>query len=312
MPARKCGHFFEGNMSKRRTLTATAVIALLALTTCLCACSAFQLPDWAFDSLYAADASRAEGTDVRVMSVNMLVHMESWGGTPVEPRAQMAEKFFEHYRPDVVALQELCGDWYKYLPDRIEDYAFVHDGKTKTNMIYDKTAVTLVDHGYFEYDERDGSGCRAVTWGVFDASGGERFAVTSTHFDLGSEDKKVAYRKAQIAQLAACVDDIADKYDCPVFVAGDYNVLEDEHYGDGSDYVDLVRVTRTRDARYAAASVAADQDFVALHSDNLWDHILIRGDADALEYAIVTEPFFRYGEELAMTDHYPIFCDFAI
>lgn len=56
MPARKCGHFFEGNMSKRRTLTATAVIALLALTTCLCACSAFQLPDWAFDSLYAADA----------------------------------------------------------------------------------------------------------------------------------------------------------------------------------------------------------------------------------------------------------------
>ena len=29
------------------------------------------------DALYAADASRAEGSDVRVMSVNMLVHMES-------------------------------------------------------------------------------------------------------------------------------------------------------------------------------------------------------------------------------------------
>ncbi len=34
--------------------------------------------------------------------------------------------------------------------------------------------------------------------------------------------------------------------------------------------------------------------------------------AQPLEYRIVTEPFFRYGEELAMTDHYPIFCDFVL
>lgn len=100
-------------MNKTRIASAAfAAIVVLALLTCFCACTqAQELPDWAFDSLYAADASRAEGSDVRVMSVNMLVHMESWGGEPVEPRAQLAEKFFEHYAPDVVALQEMCGDF---------------------------------------------------------------------------------------------------------------------------------------------------------------------------------------------------------
>lgn len=71
-------------MNKTRIASAAfAAIVVLALLTCFCACTqAQELPDWAFDSLYAADASRAEGSDVRVMSVNMLVHMESWGGEP--------------------------------------------------------------------------------------------------------------------------------------------------------------------------------------------------------------------------------------
>ena len=64
-------------MNKTRIASAAiAAIVVLALSTCFCACSQTQeLPDWAFDSLYAADASRAEGSD-------MLVHMESWEGEP--------------------------------------------------------------------------------------------------------------------------------------------------------------------------------------------------------------------------------------
>ena len=301
-------------MNKTRIASAAlAAIAVLALATCFCACAqTAELPDWAFDSLYAADASRAEGCDARVMSVNMLVHMESWGGEPVEPRAQLAEKFFDHYAPDVVALQEMCGDWYKCLDVGSGGYAYVHDGKTKTNMIYDADKLSLVDGGYFEYDKRDNSGCRAVAWGVFLTAEGERFAVTSTHFDLGTEEQKVEYRTAQIAQLADCVRRLAREYDCPVIAAGDYNVLEGEDYGDGSNYDDLIEATGGVDARYAAGKVICDEEFVAEHSGNLWDHILLLGQALPLEYRIVTEPFFRYGEELAMTDHYPIFCDLAL
>lgn len=301
-------------MNKTRIASAAfAAIVVLALLTCFCACTqAQELPDWAFDPLYAADASRAEGSDVRVMSVNMLVHMESWGGEPVEPRAQLAEKFFEHYAPDVVALQELCGDWYKCLKGRLDGYAYVHDGKTKTNMIYDADRLTLVDSGYFEYDKRDSSGCRAVAWGVFLTEDEQKFAVTSTHFDLGTDEKKVEYRTSQIAQLAEQVRLLAQEHGCSVIAAGDYNVLEGEDYGDGSNYDDLVAAIGGADVRYAAERVICDEEFVAEHSDNLWDHMILLGQAQPLEYRIVTEPFFRYGEELAMTDHYPVFCDFAL
>lgn len=66
------------------------------------------------------------------------------------------------------------------------------------------------------------------------------------------------------------------------------------------------------DSLYAAERMICDEEFVAEHSDNLWDHMILLGQAQPLEYRIATEPFFRYGEELAMTDHYPVFCDFAL
>ena len=66
------------------------------------------------------------------------------------------------------------------------------------------------------------------------------------------------------------------------------------------------------DVRYAAERMICDEEVVAEHSDNPWDHMILLGQARPLEYRIVTEPFFRYGEEFAMTDHYPVFCDFAL
>lgn len=85
-----------------------------------------------------------------------------------------------------------------------------------------------------------------------------------------------------------------------------------EDYGDGSNYDDLVAAIGGADVRYAAERVICDEEFVAEHSDNLWDHMILLGQAQPLEYRIVTEPFFRYSEELAMTDNYPVFCDFAL
>ena len=299
----------------RRFAGVAVAVMLVALLLCLCACSTEDYPEWAFDSLRQQDATRADGTDVRIMSVNMLVHMESWGGMPVPHRAQMADEFFAHYSPDAVALQELCGDWYKYLSDRIEgEYAFLHEGKTKTNIIYSADRLTVADSGYFEYSQKDNSGCRAVAWGVFETAEGERFALTSTHFDLGTEENKVRYRSSQIRELAAKMDEIVEEYGCPVFAAGDYNVLENEDYGEGSNYGDILSVTGAEYVKYSdGVRVVCDEGFVEEHSDNLWDHIFMEGvGATPLRFEIVTAPFFDESKGLAMTDHYPIFCDIAL
>ena len=61
----------------RRFAGVAVAVMLVALLLCLCACSTEDYPEWAFDSLRQQDATRADGTDVRIMSVNMLVHMES-------------------------------------------------------------------------------------------------------------------------------------------------------------------------------------------------------------------------------------------
>lgn len=80
-----------------------------------------------------------------------------------------------------------------------------------------------------------------------------------------------------------------------------------EDYGDGSNYDDMVSAIGGADVRYAAERMICDEEFVAEHSDNLWDHMILLGQARPLEYRIVTEPFFRYGEEFAMTDR-PLSC----
>ena len=299
---------------KRKAFVIIALVLVFAALALLAACASEDLPEWAFDALKEQDNARAEGTDVRVMSVNVLVHIKSWGGLPVRPRDQMLEEFTRHYAPEVVALQEMCSEWDKYFPERVEDtYALVHDKSIKTNLMYDKQKLTLLDGGVFEYSQKDGSGCRACAWGVFEIKeSGKRFAATSTHFDLGTEEKKVQYRKTQIKELAEKIEEITESFGCPVIAMGDYNVLAGEDYGAGSNYSDLVSVTGTKDARLDFdVEKAYDEKYVREHADNLWDHILVKGEITPLKFFIVTQPFFDCGDD-EMTDHYPHICDFAL
>ena len=306
-------------MKKRFILIAALAVLIALCAGVLAACASIDhIPDWAFDELREQDNARAKGTDVRAMSVNVLVHMESWGGTPVYPRTQMMEEFTRHYAPDVAALQEMCSDWYKYFPERVEDtYALVHDKSIKTNLMYNKNTLTLMDSGVEKYSKRDSSGCRVVAWGVFEIKeSGKRFAATSTHFDLGTEEKKVEYRTAQIAELAERINAIIQEYNVPVIAMGDYNVLVGEDYGAGSNYSDLLEVTGTKDARLDyldSIEKAYDEQYVEEHKDGHWDHILIKGDITPLKFFIVTTPFFDCeNAEDSMTDHYPHLIDAAL
>lgn len=306
-------------MKKRFILIIAVLLLAAAFAGVLAACAGIDhLPDWAFNELRGQDNTRAEGADVRAMSVNVLVHTESWGGTPVYPRVQVMEEFTRHYAPDVIALQEMCSDWYKYFPERVEDtYALVHDKSIKTNLMYDKNKLTLIDCGVEEYSGRDNSGCRAVAWGVFEIKeSGRRFAATSTHFDLGTEDYKVEYRTTQIAELAERINAITAQYGVPVIAMGDYNVLVGEDYGAGSNYSDLLEVTGTKDARLDyidSIEKAYDEQYVEEHKDGLWDHILVKGEITPLKFFIITSPFFDCeNPEDSMTDHYPHILDAAL
>ena len=59
------------------------------------------------ESIGKANAKRAKDTSARIMSANLLVHYESWGGTDAHKRAKMFLQVLDTYRPDVVAVQEM-------------------------------------------------------------------------------------------------------------------------------------------------------------------------------------------------------------
>lgn len=145
---------------------------------------------------------------------------------------------------------------------------------------------------------------------------GRRFAATSTHFDLGTEDYKVEYRTTQIAELAERINAITAQYGVPVIAMGDYNVLVGEDYGAGSNYSDLLEVTGTKDARLDyidSIEKAYDEQYVEEHKDGLWDHVLVKGEITPLKFFIITSPFFDCeNPEDSMTDHYPHIPDAAL
>ena len=50
------------------------------------------------ESIGKANAKRAKNTSARIMSANLLVHYESWGGTDAHKRAKMFLQVLDTYR----------------------------------------------------------------------------------------------------------------------------------------------------------------------------------------------------------------------
>lgn len=215
-------------------------IAVLCLITMLvfAGCSADlsdKKPTQEFsDALAMQDGELSQGADLRIMSFNALVHIKSWGGEEVEPRAVQAIAMINKYLPDVIGLQEVCSDWNKYLNANLDNYEMLH-GKRNifsynySPIIYNTDTLELLSDGYKLFTERGNKECRSVTWGVFKRkSDGKVFAVTNTHFDLIREDyeKWLNIMYSQANELLEIISDIVGEQDCVVYSCGDYNSMD--------------------------------------------------------------------------------------
>jgi endonuclease/exonuclease/phosphatase family metal-dependent hydrolase len=96
-------------------------------------------------------------------------------------------------------------------------------------LLYNKNTTRCLESEYFWFptqeDENTGklsaSECasKATTWGVFESiETGERYIVVSGHF-RGTESVQLNQAKEIAAEIAKLVE----KYDCPVFLGGDFN-----------------------------------------------------------------------------------------
>lgn len=255
--------------------------------------------------------------DVRVMSSNLLVHYESWGGLPAKPRAKQYAEILDRYKPDVVGIQELCDEWYccvNYnLPDGykmlfpLTTGAFVR----MTAVIYNSDTLDVIDSGNFAYKEKDNPRLRRLVWAVFEVKAtGKRFAVTNTHFDLlreGREEELTSVMHSQADELLAFVNSIADEYNCPVISVGDFNTMEDTAFTKPVDIPEIYNklAQNLTDAKFNCENkiCGTEQDW-AYPS---YDHIFIKGSAHAQTFALMS-----YSYLVDMSDHYPIFADIKL
>lgn len=316
-------------MKKTVVFVVAVLVAAFALAT-LTACvdtdlSGYGYPSGFEDALASYDFSRGGETDVRVMSFNILAHMESWGGSAVQPRAKLLLSMLDATDPDVIAVQEMSSDWHKVLDANLDDkYVVLHPdidvlNKNKTTLIYDKDKLEPIDSGYVKYSVGDDNGCRAITWGLFTVRAtGKYVIVTSTHFDLvrdGQESRSLEKMNKQADELIAKIGSLYNQYSCAVLACGDYNCQE---RGDVPD------VYGKTNGQYAASSVydklagsLTDIKYVeglsVVNSDEsrkfapTWDHIFAKGNATPLSFTVLDDKVFEN-----VSDHYAIVADFAL
>lgn len=292
-------------------------------------------------SLLENDIVERAESDVRIMSANVLVHIKSWGGEPVISRADRFARAVKHYQPDVIGAQEFCSDWYsKFLP-MVKDNGYKvikekYKGFTenRTPIIYNSNVLDVVDHGIHLYSKGDDNGCRVVSWAVFKRKSDEKtFAVTSTHLDLirsGKEEAQLNVMLGQVDEFFDVISGIKTKYNCPVYMCGDYNCMEErEEYLDTEYYGAVGKES----AAFTVYNKIADKYADAKYAENInkydvgggilpdgawnsptWDHIFMTGNTEVTSFTILSSLYFQRYEDRnsRISDHLPIFADFKI
>ena len=257
---------------------------------------------------FADSTDRAEGTDARVMSFNILC--ELWDAkAPVKGRDLTVTAVIHRYAPDVIGLQEVSDNWYKAFDSLFfGKYEFTDrkNSKGQTNfstLAYNKETVNLIDHGVVNYSVGNSTQLRLVTWGLFEKKDtGKRFIVMSTHWDL---TKNSSWQKVHSEEMAALALRLKEQYNVPVITTGDYNVREEDEY-----IKNFVRTTGFSEAKLTAKVI--NRAGTSTHilgkprgtGAQSIDHIFGSQDVEFLYFNTLID-----NSILDASDHLPIYAD---
>ncbi len=274
-----------------------------------------KLPE-GFDEKITKSAFEKTG-DVRIMSSNLLVHYESWGGKPAKSRSKMYIALLEKYKPDVVGLQEMSDSWFCCIMNNLpKGYKMINPLTTgalvrMTSMIYNSDTLELLKSGEFTYSKCENKRLRRVVWAQFKEKGsGKTFIVTNTHFSLlfdGKEEEFAEIMRTQAKELSNLIYKLNNEYSCPVFSVGDYNTMEDKPETQEIDIPEIYNFLESKfvDTKYEAETKLCGSE--VSYDYPAWDHIFRYGNAKTKTFCLLSDSYFS-----DMSDHYSIFADVEI
>ncbi len=262
--------------------------------------------------------ARAEGTDARIMSANILVEFPGWtstkGETPILPRMEIFLANLYAYSPDVVIAVEVSPNWAKYLKENLGNgYKLILDTKADGSgnwslLIYNSNAVELLDSGVADYTVRDDARMRNMGWGIFKLrSTNKEFAVISTHWNLKAGETVV-----QPNELIAKMRELSAGDTRPVISGGDLNCSDrwsETMYGviANSDYVNNLKKITDEGAIHNGDIGTVKAVGTASTADNLTaDYLFATKDVESLMFMTVIE-----NATIDMSDHNAVMSDIS-
>lgn len=200
---------------------------------------------------------RAEGTNLRIMSYNLLA--DDWNNKPPvdQTRISGVVGVMNRYCPDVVMLQECDDEWYAALDTNLENYKFVnypdnnkltYKNKLTTvycSIIYCEDVLKLEETWSQYYSNADNGTCRLYTVARFTIkSSGKQVICIATHWSLSQYPERQAVQGVELANL---INSLEEQFpEVPVIVGGDLNSIDN-----GSGRQELEQISGHKNARNA-------------------------------------------------------------
>lgn len=265
---------------------------------------------------------------VRIMVNNIWCFNED--DAPATLRAQQLAELYEDYAPDVLGLQEFSGVVKSSITPLIKKLGYTEVPYTERNasfaiatpLYYNPDTLELITSGFFRYTDDSGDKSKAIGWGIFkEKATGKIFGAGSTHFYWTSDDLGKESRIIDAKDLSKLVKELSDRYDCPIFVGGDFNCKV------GSDPLNILNANGFKDVELVAKKTELngthhsypkfDMDlkvcttYYTANGDhtNAIDHMFgYNLDKVTVNLYDVVEDYFA----LASSDHCPVYIDITL
>lgn len=254
---------------------------------------------------YPDKLKRSSGTELRVLSYNILARRWGRAMRKVEERAPEITEIIRTIAPDVGGLQELDPIWYQLLESRIKPWKFA--GKpgrsTMCAVIYNSNKFRQLDGGLMPFTD---SMIRCLRWALLqEIASGRKLLVTNTHWDL-----TVPKRMKNSELMVKYIKELQKSFTgVPICSTGDFN-SQLPH----KEYQYLLKNSSLQDA-VATAEAVENSDMASYHDPRKKlrkpnqkrkhiDHILFTPDFRVLSCKLVL------GDLLwDASDHLPVVAD---
>ncbi|MBR2370936.1 MAG: endonuclease/exonuclease/phosphatase family protein [Clostridia bacterium] len=252
-------------------------------------------------------ASFADGTDIRIMSWNILFQVGS--GSPIPGRDDRVCATILTFQPDVIGIQEATPAWYTELEAGIGlQYGFVYQKNTRggnnySGIAYNKETVKVVKQDMLFFSSGNSDKMRVACWAMFERlADGKQFIVVNTHWDPGDAG---SVRLVQAKEEAALINQLVATHKVPVFATGDFNCKEDSE-----PFTVFMNTTGMQDSKYDSKVI--NRQTTTYHTLNQpvpnsklsIDHITATNDVELLYYNTLIDDFV-----IKASDHCPIYVD---